>query len=384
MPTLRQSVERARDAGSLPADGGDSVRQLLRRFTPGSGSVRALLPKMSQPQRLPWAVILCRFKGEQSDPATDRFYREMFTPGTGGMVEYWRDASLGAIDIAGSRVFEVELDLERKNAGVGAGHGRSKSVDAAIAAVQRDGGDPVTGFHSQIAVLHHNWSRDDVPPGLDWQDPQWGKYWIDGSADGRGKVCLTPPHNGNITAHEMGHGFGMNHDVGADFTTHYADPCCIMSQNQPFTHPTWNRAFGPALCLPHLEQQGWMYKRRLYYDAGDWMTHADGITLPLAPISRPGARANLGIKLAYAKGNDRWDYYIEYVIPADWNRGVPGAPYVFIRRIAQADVGPTPAYLGFIQIERTTELVEPSGNVRFRAELTSLPGPILRVSAAKL
>ena len=54
----------------------------------------------------------------------------------------------------------------------------------------------------------------------------WGPFWIDGSADGRGKVCLTPPFNGNITAHEMGHGFGMNHDVGPGLTTasDYADP----------------------------------------------------------------------------------------------------------------------------------------------------------------
>jgi hypothetical protein len=32
------------------------------------------------------------------------------------MVEYWREVSLGAIDIAGTQIFGwVELELERKN-----------------------------------------------------------------------------------------------------------------------------------------------------------------------------------------------------------------------------------------------------------------------------
>jgi hypothetical protein len=115
-------------------------------------------------------------------------------------------------------------------------------------------------------------------------------------------VTLTPPHNGNIAAHEMGHGFDMQHDVSADLTTHYADPCCIMNQNGPFLHPRWERNFGPAICLPHLVERGWMYKRRLYYDNGSWLSQPDGITLPLAPISRPSAHAKLGIRLAYIQG----------------------------------------------------------------------------------
>ena len=43
----------------------------------------------------PWAVILCRFKGSAPNPALEdpiaKFYREAFTPGSGGLVEYWRD-----------------------------------------------------------------------------------------------------------------------------------------------------------------------------------------------------------------------------------------------------------------------------------------------------
>ncbi len=185
----------------------------------------------------------------------------------------------------------------------------------------------------------------------------------------------------------MGHVFGMNHDLDADLMTDYRDPSCIMSQNGPFPHPTWNRNFGPALCLPHLMQTGWMYNRRVFVDDGDWMSRPDGITLPLAPISRPGARANLGIKLAFRRGDDSWDYYLEYMVPTEWNRGVPGAPYLLIRRMAPK-YGGTPAYLGFVQaptvVGQSAEKVEPSGNVQFRVEMTSLEGPILKVTARKL
>jgi hypothetical protein len=364
------------------------------------------------PRKHPWAVILCRFKGSPPDPALEapieQFYREAFTPGSGGLVEYWRDASLGSIDISDSRVFPpvlgewVEVDIPRSAAGGTPpnGPGRSGLVDYAIKAAKDKGFDPVNGFYSQIAIYTQNWSNDD--PGRlavedktgrripNWQpdDPlkPWWPTWIDGSADGRSpaKVTLTPPHNGNITAHEMGHGLGMQHDMAPDLIREYADPCCIMSQNGPFKNPKWGRPFGPAVCLQHLVQRGWMFKDRVYYDDGGWMAQPDGITLPLAPLSRPIARANLGIKLAYKQGASNWDYYLEYVIPTEWDQGVPGAPYVFIRRLATISDGEErPVYLGNIQIGKTTEFVEPSGNVRFRAELTDLPGPIM-VTAQKL
>ena len=259
-------------------------------------------------RKRPWAVILCRFKGSPPDPALEgpieQFYRRAFTPGSGGLVEYWRDASLGSIDISGSQVFGwVEVEIPRSEAGgtpesTPPGPGRSGLVDYAILAAKRNGFDPVNGFYSQIAVYTQNWSKDGAPPGATWSTPGWFQFWIDGSADGRSpaKVTLTPPHNGDITAHEMGHGFGMGHDVGPNLSTSsdYSDPCCIMSQNGSFIAPSWGRAFGPAVCLPHLMQRDWMYKQRVYYDNGGWLSQPDGITLPLSPISRPGACANLG------------------------------------------------------------------------------------------
>jgi hypothetical protein len=347
-------------------------------------------------QKLPWAVILCRFKDSPPDPDLENpiedFYRVAFTPGSGGLVEYWREVSLGAIDISGSRVFGwVEVEIPRSKAGgtpisMPPGPGREGLIDYAINAVKRlEGEDALKGFLGPIAIYTQNWSKEDVPAGTTWSTPGWFPFWIDGSAH-NGRVCFTPPHDGNITAHEMGHIFGMNHDVGSDLDADYEDPCCIMSQNNPFLHPIWQRNFGPAVCLPHLIQCNWMYKRRVYYDDGGWLSQPEGIALPLAPITDPMARANLGIKLAYKQGETTWDYYLEYVRATGWNKGI-GKSFLFIRRMAPK-YGGTPAILGSVVVPSDlgvkADFLEPSGNVRFQVERLDADGRKVKVGAKKL
>jgi len=139
-----------------------------------------------------------------------------------------------------------------------------------------------------------------------------------------------------------------------------------MSQNPLFTHPVWKVNFGPAVCIPHLAQRGWMYSHRVLQDNGDWLSLPNGITFPLAPIIDPGARANLGIKLTYKKDATSWDYYLEYVKPIGWNQGLSNA-FLFIRRIGPAVVGPTPAILGSIIVPAT---------IGTRAQFVNLLSPL--------
>lgn len=111
-----------------------------------------------------------------------------------------------------------------------------------------------------------------------------------------------------------------------------------------------------------------------------------GISLPLASLEDPSARANLGIKLTFKRDQKAWDYFVEYVQPTDWNRGL-GNAFVFIRRLAPFGSGQTPAHLGSIQVPAmgtTAEFVEPSGNVKFTVDRFNQDGRILRIGAFKL
>lgn len=398
MTTIRQAVERQRAAGALPLHGDISLYDLFRRFGPIPGnSVRGLVAAMcaQAAAKEPWVVILCRFKDEVARPdpreaAIERFFRDAFRRGSGGLQEYWRDASLGAIDIDGSQVFGwVDVELTRAEAG---GKGRVFLCDHAVQCAVRDGYPADSGFRGPIAVYIHNWSNDDParPPGLpNWRPddplkPWWGT-WIDGSeADGR--ITLTPPHDGDITAHEMGHVLGMNHDVSADLKVHYADPCCVMSQQSASAPPGWSVNFGTSLCLPHLVQQGWMYPHRLQEDSA-WQGRSAAVGFPLAPLADPGADAPLGLKLHFADQGSSWDYYVEYVRPTDWNRGI-GVDTVFVRRIGRADVGDTPSILGQVAVPPVfgtdASFIEPLGNVSFRVRRLDQDGRRVMVTVRKL
>jgi Metallo-peptidase family M12 len=398
MATLRQAIEPHRARGTLPRTNIVSVGDLNRQFRPGvRGSTRDLILKMFEgiSEKKPWAIILCRFKGAAPHPTerdTEMFYRRLFEPGSGGLIEYWRDASLGAVDVTGSRVFDwVEVDIRRDRAGGWAksdpvGPGRSGLVDAAIRAVLKDDEHGLDGFFSQIAVYCENWSvdEDDVP--LD-QHFAGSAYWIDGSADGRGKVTMTPVHDAHVTAHEMGHAFGMRHDANADATEFYQDPCCIMSQSALFQPAGWSNFFGSAVCLPHLMQRDWMYRHRVLRDAGDWRSRPHGTTVVLAPINDPGAHANLGVALAVGVVDDEWDYLLEYARPTEWNRGLKN-DVLFIRRLRPTMIGDTAAILGSIDVpaapDGRAQFVEPMGNTRFEVQRFDPGGRVVKVNAQKL
>jgi hypothetical protein len=395
MPTLGCAIERLYERHMFNPGAPVSLGALINAIpSDRRGSVRSLQASIlgMQAERKPWAVILCRFQGEAPVPTTEAFYRAIFTPGSGGLVEYWRDVSHGAIDISGSVVFDwVEVDILRANAGNNHGKGENRATlnTRAIDAVRRRGQDPVTGFHSQIAVYTEKWAKDGAPADADYSDPEWGQYWIDGSAtdDPVPRVTLTPPHNGSVTAHEMGHGFGMAHDLGIPDMREYGDACCIMSQNNPWLDPHWDDLpFGPSVCVPHLRQLGWMYKGRLYEDDGGWLKN--GIEVPLAPLAHPRAHANLGIRLPFRDGDRAWDYFLEYVQPEGWNSGLL-YPFVAVRRSYQhPKFGLRPAFIGALEIPeasgRRVTWDDATGNVRFGVERFTVDARILKVSASRL
>ncbi len=331
-------------------------------------------------KKRPWAIILCRFKGMPEVPAVEQFFREIYTPGTGGLIEYWDEVSLGTIDVSGSKVFGwVEVDFKPMDTDLK----RGKLIDAAIAACRKIGIDPVNGFHKQLAVFTHDFSHPDAPSGINWRDPVWGKYWLDGSADGQGRVSAPPHgHNGSFLAHEMGHGMGFDHDLAKDLKTHYGDRNCIMSAMaiKTFSHPKWNKPFGPAMSFPQLDIKNLFYKRRIYTASKSWV-NTNGTSFFMAPINDRRINAHLGAKIPI-NSSGSWYYHLEYMRPNDWNKGLDG-PVLVIRRI----VGNTAAILGEIALPKTLHAKnswrEPSGNVRFEIQKIRSDERVIKVSITK-
>jgi hypothetical protein len=55
----------------------------------------------------PWIVLRCQFADDPSTPGATPVLDDLFTSsgaGRGGMVDYWRDMSGGAVDLTGSTV----------------------------------------------------------------------------------------------------------------------------------------------------------------------------------------------------------------------------------------------------------------------------------------
>jgi hypothetical protein len=389
MTSLMQAVARTREDVSFPPNGDVHVNLLQDHFqSPGTkGSVRELIAAMiaSGAVQHSYAVILCRFQGEPPHPDEAKwlkFFTEAFTRGTGGLVEYWRDASLGVIDVSGSRVFPwIEVSLTRKQGGFPPTM-RQDLTNAGISAIQNSTdpltgkpGDPITGFFNQISCYMY-------------RDNGEGKN-IDGSTDGiSNKTNLTAPFDGEVTAHEMGHSQGMDHDADVTGDTKYHDKCCIMSQSGSFSVSPWEVVFGPSLCLPHLMLQGWMYKKRMLFDTGAWATNPEGITFQLAPNTEAGSPAFLGASLSVPGSSPAWEYLLEVAPLSGWNQGVANLPALMIRRTSsQTDLAPsvTAMYLGQLPINSTgsTTMTEASGNTTFTVSQVSTRGPTVTVTAKK-
>ena len=224
--------------------------------------------------RQAFQVILCRFKDTEAEETVETFFRRLFEPGSGGLVEYWHDVSLGALDVSGSRVDGwVTLDINRREA---SRYSRAGLVGLAMNAASKAGYPSMTTFQGRIGVFTHDYAKDDAPGAADDGSGSDDPDWIDGST--KGKLISAPPHghSGTFIAHEMGHVIGFEHDLAADGVSSYGDKYCIMSAMsvRSFLAPTWGEpfgTFGPAMSFPQLQVKGWMPARRTLSVDREWL-----------------------------------------------------------------------------------------------------------------
>jgi hypothetical protein len=215
----------------------------------------------------------------------------------------------------------------------------------------------------------------------------WAPFWLDGSASGR-FTTLTPPHAADIVTHEMGHGFGLQHDRTPGLTVDYADPCCIMSQRPLWWDAGFSTNFGPRVCATHLLQKEWIYPHRVLRDDGSWLRSSTGVTVPLAATDDAGARANLMAILPNLRAQPAWDYHLELARPTGWDRGLK-ADLLLVRRVdLDESRNPTAIILGQVTVPdrpgQTASTTEPTGNVLIEVRRADDSGRVVLVTATAL
>jgi hypothetical protein len=263
----------------------------------------------------PWAVLLCKFKDNTSEPRPRKFYEDLFTdPGIGkqNMVAFFRDMSHGTLDLSGSKIFgwytfdnsladydELfnELSMEYPE---NPNFGRHYLTDWAVEAAEADK-VKLSEFYGTVVVLN-------IPKDL------FGGW--------KRAVCSDDSLKPSLLGQEMGHGYGLDHSRSDlipkdDLNADYKDAWDVMSTAAAYMgdHPVYGvGSIGPGLNAPNMDSRGWLDNSRVRK-----IPYATVETVDLHPLH------NLSGEIAISIDN----YYVEFRMNEGWDAGFP-RPVVLI------------------------------------------------------
>ncbi len=255
--------------------------------------------------KTPWAVILCKFTNDNSEPFPKQYYKDLFTVNNTGspwnMIRYFNDYSHGTLDLTGTQVFgwyQLTQSVDDYNNLLGAA--RDQLINWARAAAIADGVD-LSPFFSVVACTNL------------WQDI--------GAASG-GVVAqgpLTPFPRG--LGQEMGHIYGLKHSRIDGSDVDYQDPWDIMSAFNAYATPDPEFTFiGPGLNASNMRSRGWLDESRVWKGGGNNVDE----TVTLRPLVRHDLS---GFLTAEIPGG----YLVEFRVREGWDGAIP-RPAVLIHR----------------------------------------------------
>jgi hypothetical protein len=248
-----------------------------------------------------FAVMLCKFSDTATiEPQPVEFFRDLFvTNGSGGLNDYWRDASLGAINLDGTEVLGWKTLNQSRQEYIDARTDRNSKIEGAVQAF----GIVRADYAGVVAIF-------DVGVG-------------DGGASGGGVLVGPDDYNVTFLAHETGHVFGLAHsydqssrkDIWWSAPGEYFDQHDIMSAMNVHSHehPRFG-ASGPLLCAPNLDIMGWLPPSRVWREPtrGSFAESFD--LVPLGHVESAGYLAGLV-----------GGHYVELRVADRWDAGVPRA-----------------------------------------------------------
>lgn len=274
----------------------------------------------------PWAVLLCKFKNNSSEPPAApgvlpfrTVCENFFTKTNAGfnLVRFFSDMSHESIDISDSKVLgwytlNVNIIGRDQRGDPIFDKTQNEVVDLAKQAAI-DSGVPLNTFVGVVVIMNvaTGWAQGN----LGWVAADWRRV------DGRnfdGTLGPRVPGGGNgteIFGQEMGHGFGLNHSRRDGSNADYQDKWDIMSTKNAYSAADQSYAArGPGLNAANMRSLGWLDKSRV------WRVGSGGNgVIQLRPLHRHDLPGFLAAEFPpFGK-----DFVVEFRARDRWDAGVP-------------------------------------------------------------
>jgi hypothetical protein len=287
----------------------DEIRGVLERMNTLGCEVISPSPPAASPRTIatPWAILLCKFNDNASEPIPRSHYERLFTSagaGSPNMPTFFHENSHGVLDLSGTRVFGWFTIDKKRSEYTGSGPdwpGRQQLVDWGRQAAT-DAGVDLTPFFAVVVSM--NVSTDLFGGG----GPQ--------------AVCDVDTLQPSLLGQEMGHAYGLMHSHADGSTDEYADLWDVMSTRAAFMQANAEYGeIGPGLNAWNMRAVGWLDESRVWKGAG-----AYDVTLELRPLHRRDLRGVLAIDV-----DGR--YLVELRAKEGWDGAIP-EPVVLVHRFA--------------------------------------------------
>lgn len=256
-----------------------------------------------------WAILLCKFKESDVEPFPVQYYQDLFTGSATGplwnMPRFFRDASHGAIDLSGTKVFGwYKLNKTVNDYNVLGGAARNELVKWARAAATAKGVDLSPYF--SVVVCTNLWQDIGASPGLTGVIAQ-------------GANTPTP----QLLGHEMGHIYGVKHSRREGSDVDYNDPWDIMSAANCYSaKDSTFGLIGPLFNAANMRARAWLDESRVWKAAKSADT-----TITLRPLARRDLSGYLAAELPGG-------LLVEFRVPKAWDGGIPRAAVLLHRLTA--------------------------------------------------
>lgn len=324
--------------------------------TPLFRLVQAAVPANPNRAQSPWAILLCKFKGDSYEPpaalgvpAFRTVCEQFFTQvnNTFNAVKFFSDMSHGKLDLSGSQVlgwYEIGVRITGKTPQGDPILDKSQSETVALAKqAARDAGVAIDKFAGVVVIMNQatGWAQGTTG----WMAADWRRV------DGRnfdGTLGARSPGGGNgmeVFGQEMGHGYALDHSRMQGSNLDYQDQWDIMSTvSSTFSASDADYAArGPGLNAWNMRCRGWLDETRIWKPAPN-IDFCE--TIQLRPLHQRVMPGLLGAEIP-GIGNHS-PYLVEFRVPELWDAGLPGA-VVLVHRFSGAEENGqvySPALLG--------------------------------------